>query len=163
MMSPTYVPPLAPLGLAVSLWLNDAKTLLAMLRAIPVQWVTPEDRGLFDAACRAATALAQAAILFEQPGDPLRAVIDPAFVSEARAASAALMEVVAMPWPAMPTEDHRQAEAAYRDFAAGMELLAEGRVPRPDVNNCLTNLTKVIGTIPGHRIAWTFDTLPDWR
>jgi hypothetical protein len=153
------VPPLAPLGL-VSLRLNNPRDLLSVF---PSQWVLPEDRDLFDAAMRAATALARAAILFESDHTPLHAVANSAFVSEARAASAALMEVVGMPWPGIYDLDRAMPEAAYRDIAAGLELLADGMVPQPDVNNFLTNLTEAIATIPGRRITWTFAELPDFR
>jgi len=151
--------PLRPLGIAVSLRLNHPDDLLAELRALP--WPHGRGRLAFDA-MRAAVALARAAIAFQHPRNPLEAVRGFEFKRESFEAAAALRSVVAQPWPDVSDEDRARAQAAYADFAAGLNLMVAGKVVRPDVNNFLTNLGKAIGTIEGHRFEWTFAALPDF-
>jgi len=152
--------PLRPLGLAVSTRLSDPIDVVAEFVDLPWHRVRPEDASLLEAAHRAASALIECADLFRRIGDPLRASASPAFISEARAAEVALAEVIVMPWPEMPEGSRRQALAAYADVAMGLEMLASGSVPRPDVPSFLTNLTKAIASIPDHRITWDFGSLP---
>jgi hypothetical protein len=151
--------PLRPLGLAVSLRLNHPADLLAELRELP--W--PDQRGILAMeTMRAAVALARAAIAFQEPRNPLEAVRSLDFKREALEAAASLRYVAAIPWPRVSDPDRGMAEAAYLDFAQGCEMLAAGKVLRPDVNNFVTNVTKAIGTIDGRRFTWTFATLPDF-
>ncbi|ANY85497.1 hypothetical protein BB934_45595 (plasmid) [Microvirga ossetica] len=152
--------PFRPLGLAVSLELNDPPALLAELRKLAAAQAGKASSGLFRDAYKAAHFLAQAASLFEEPRYPKAAVKAPEFVRAAQEAARHLRAVVAQPWPDVTPEGREKAAAAYEDFAAGLELMAAGTVVRPDWNNFLTNIGKAIGTIPGRRFTWRFDTLP---
>lgn len=153
--------PLRPLALAVSTRLNNPDDLLTELKGLP--W--PKDRGpLALEVMRAAIALAEAARCFSTQPDPRETVASPEFMRLAYEAVASLRAVIAIPdWQGVIDPERGLAEAAYSDFACGLEYLCGVRVIRPDVRNLLTNVTKALGSFRMDRprpSRWSFDTLP---